>query len=153
MSNTGKKTRKTAAHKGAESRPTIFDQALADEICDLIAGGSNLVRVCADPKFPTRSTVYNWFDANPAFFDRYARARKDRADWRSDRIDEVCQKVEAGIIGSQEARVIIDALKWQAGKEDQGKYGEKVTNEHTGANGGPILTKSITFEGVGPDEE
>jgi hypothetical protein len=38
----------------------------------------------------------------------------------------------------QRSRLRVDLRKWAAGKLAPKKYGEKVTQEHTGADGGPI---------------
>ena len=58
--------------------------------------------------------------------DQYARARERRADARAERIDEITDEVKLGTLGANEARVIIDAEKWQAGKENSKRYGDKL---------------------------
>jgi hypothetical protein len=42
------------------------------------------------------------------------------------------------------SRLRVDARKWVAAKLKPKKYADKITNEHTGANGGPIQTQQIT---------
>jgi hypothetical protein len=56
----------------------------------------------------------------------YARAREHRADARADRIDEICDELHRGKLDPNAARVLIDAEKWQAGKEMPKRYGDRV---------------------------
>jgi hypothetical protein len=46
-----------------------------------------------------------------------------------------------GKLDPQVARVAIDAEKWLAAKKQPKVFGEKVTNELVGKNGGPIVTE------------
>ena len=118
---------------------TTYSQEIADRICDEIANGSNLNRLCESDDFPTQQTVFNWFKQQPAFFENYAHARSLRAGVRSDRIDGYLQQVLSGKLDANSARVIIDAEKWQAGKENPKVYGDKVQQEVSGAGGGPVV--------------
>ena len=62
----------------------------------------------------------------PSFSDDYMRARDDRGDLRNDKIDEIRDNMLAGLIDFNTARVAIDTLKWQAGKEAPKRYGERL---------------------------
>jgi len=75
---------------------------------------------------PDRDTVYAWLGKYTEFSDNYARAREDRADWRSDRIDDYVRRMISGEIDANTCRVAIDAEKWQAGKEKPRRYGDKL---------------------------
>ncbi len=107
-------------------RPSTFTQEVADAVCSLIAEGGNLNAICQRDDMPSRETVYKWMREQPAFADNYARSREDRADWRSDRIDNYIKMMMAGEIDSNQCRVAIDAEKWQAGKEKPKRYGDKI---------------------------
>jgi hypothetical protein len=63
----------------------------------------------------------------------YAGARRDRADVRFDRMDELLDKIERGDVDPAQARVMMDAIRWMAGKENAKHYGDKVIAEHTGS--------------------
>lgn len=119
-------------------RPTEYSLERAAAICDRIALGSNLNQVCGEESFPERSTVYLWLQKHRDFSDMYARARETRADTRADKIDEICQQVQRGELEPQAARVIIDALKWQASKEQPRRYGERQQLEHVGLDRQPL---------------
>ena len=107
-------------------RPTVYTPALVGLICAKIADGSNLNLICAEEGFPSRDTVYAWLQKYPDFSDNYARAREDRADVRSDRIDGYVLQLLDGKIDANQARVAIDAEKWQAGKEKPKRYGDSI---------------------------
>ena len=105
-------------------RPSTYTEEIGDLICAKVAGGSNLNKICSLDEFPSRDCIYHWLKTNAAFADNYARSREIRADSRSDQIDDLIQGVIDGSMDWQAARVAIDALKWQAGKENPKKYGD-----------------------------
>lgn len=57
-------------------RPSIFSQALADEIAERIADGETLKSICSEERMPNRSTVFRWEAQDRAFCDLLARARE-----------------------------------------------------------------------------
>ena len=97
-----------------------------EEICFEVADGSNLERIGNDPRFPSKPTLYKWLNTHDDLFNDYARARTARADARADRIDSYVLEVKEGKLDPQAARVMIDAEKWQAGKENSARYGDKL---------------------------
>ena len=113
--------------KKKRGRPSKLTLETAAEICELVACGSNLTRICKQPEMPDITTVLKWLAENPDFSQHYARAREMRADARADRIDAITEKLERGEIDANSARVMIDAEKWQAGKEQPKRYGDKQT--------------------------
>ena len=113
-------------------RLSEYTEEMADKICDLVAGGSNLTKIGQMDDMPSRKTIYKWKRENEAFGNNYARARDTRADARADRIDAIVDKVESDELPSDRARVMIDAIKWMAGKEAPKRYGDKVEVEHSG---------------------
>lgn len=121
-----KRTKPKDEPKRPAHRPSSYTLELAESICDLVASGENLERICAKDDFPSKDTVYKWLRKHPEFADEYATARARRADARSDRIDEIKERCLNGKITSDVARVVIDAEKWQAGKENAKKYGDRV---------------------------
>lgn len=92
-----------------------------------IAAGMSVSKCCKLDGMPNKDTIFEWLMDDAEFSDQYARARERRADARAERIDDICAKVEDGKLGPNEARVIIDAEKWQAGKENSKRYGDKLT--------------------------
>jgi hypothetical protein len=50
-------------------------------------------------------------------------------------------ELREGKIDWQTARLEIDTLKWQAGKEAPKRYGDRISQEISGPGGAPIDTK------------
>lgn len=130
-------------------RPSIFTEAIADEICERIADGESLRSICTDANMPAKSTVFKWLANNAAFADQYARAREAQADSLTDDILPIAddsrndwlkkwgeEDENAGWVQNAEAmrraQIRIDARKWLAGKLAPKKYGEKQQIEHSG---------------------
>ena len=63
---------------------------------------------------------------NPALVEQYERARTIRADARFEAIDEIVEAVGNGILDPNAARVMIDTIKWQCGKERPKRYSDKI---------------------------
>lgn len=104
-----------------------FDQAIADEICDRLAKGESLRKICGaerDDFMPGRTTVLKWLGENEAFASQYARAREAQADCKFEEAWEIAEKATAESV--QVARLQVDTIKWQASKLAPKKYGDKV---------------------------
>ena len=121
-------------------RPSSYTQETADRICELLASGESLRRVCMLEGMPTRVTVMNWMDANPDFYAKYARARDIGLDERADKMDEDVDN-EPDVA---RARLKLDYAKWYLAKLAPKRYGEKLDLGVSGPNGGPIET-AVTF--------
>lgn len=107
---------------------------------------------------PDKATVFRWLAKYEAFRDQYARAREAQADalfddildiaddgrndWMQRKFGEEDRWVENGEALRRSA-LRIDARKWMAGKLLPKKYGEKVMQEITGKDGGPIQTEEV----------
>lgn len=140
-------------------RVTEFKQETADTICQRIADGESLRSICTSEEMPHKSVVMRWLSENVAFQDQYARSREAQADAIFDEILDIVDDgrndwmerqgddgEDAGwrVNGEhiQRAKLRVDARKWMAGKLQPKKYGERVTQEHVGADGGPIKTET-----------
>lgn len=124
------------------NKPTSFNPELAERVCARIAQGDSVRKACRGDGYPHWRTFMRWLasqDPEPeegrpktvgpyeALRQHYARAREIRADARFERIDNVVADMRRGKVNDRQARVEIDALKWQAGKENARRYGEAVT--------------------------
>lgn len=110
-------------------RPSSFTQEVADSICEAIAESDyGLEQICEDERFPDKSTIYRWLDANESFRDQYARAKLRQADtqaWRGTK--EALTASDAGL-----GRLKWDARRWNAAKLYPKVYGDKQEVAHTG---------------------
>lgn len=133
-----------------------YNQEVADAICERLVEGESLRSICRDEVMPAISTVFRWLTLHQDFSEQYARAKEEQADTLADEIiaiaDEcvIGEKIETNAEGAivkkvtgdmiERSRLRVDARKWYAGKLKPKKYGDKVSQEISGPNGGPITT-------------
>ena len=117
-----------------------YSEEVADKIVHGLTEGKSMREVCAVEGMPDRVTVVRWMASNEAFASNIARARELQADYMDDLILETANACNSET--AQADRVRIWAYQWRASKLRPKVYGDKVTQELTGANGGPIQTQS-----------
>lgn len=132
-------------------RPTDYTKELGDEICVRIADDEGVSAICRDERMPSRTTIYMWLRTQEEFANNYARARNDQGHTVADEMREIRRKIESGELDPAAARVITDALKWEAGKRAPKSYGERSAVELSGPNGGAIPISAITRTVVDPE--
>lgn len=121
-------------------RPSLYSPEVAKVLCERAVTRS-LRAVCLDEDMPSEGTVYGWLKDHKEFAEDYARAREVRGYRRGEDMDELLEGVRAGDIKPDVARVIQDGIKWQAARENSKLFGDKIQQEVTGKDGGPIETK------------
>lgn len=127
--------------KNKGGRPTKYSIELASEICELLADGNPLRRICKMDGMPNASSVYLWLIQHKEFSEMYARAREDQADALADEVVEIADeqpelvqvydkdgklvevKIDSALLAWQRNRM--DARKWTAAKLKPRKYGER----------------------------
>ncbi|WP_210265292.1 hypothetical protein [Ensifer canadensis] len=116
-------------------RPTTYSAEMAARICAEIACGQSLRKVCKPSGMPAASTVFLWLSKHREFSEQYARAQADRTAYWAEEIVEISddEKTE-----TQRARLKVDTRKWLMSKMAPKKFGERVSNEISGPNGGPV---------------
>lgn len=138
-----------------KGRPSLFNQELANHICDTIATSSKSLRsICLEDNMPTVRTVLGWLSEGDkedgkaefkAFLHQYARARDQQADFLAEEILEIAEHTEedhTAFTGGnvvQRDKLRIDARKWIASKLKPKKYGDKIDHNHEG--GQTIIVK------------
>ena len=120
-------------------RPTKYSEELINEICRR-ARTRSINAVAQDEDMPCQATIYNWLAENPEFLENYESARRTRAFARAESLDETLQELRSGQIDAAQARVIMDAIKWQCGRENP-KFSDKV--DHVSSDGSMSPVKSI----------
>jgi hypothetical protein len=118
--------------------PTTEPNPLFLEVCTLIAQGDSVTNACTGVGVSRRTffAALAQADDNSLLHASYTKARKARADSRSDEIDEIIRRAllsraDANYVEPNAARVAIDALRWQMGKENAKRYGDKLQVEDT----------------------
>lgn len=140
-----------AKNKGG--RPSGLTQEIADEICERLADGESLRSICEEEGKPSKSMVMRWLRQAEWFRDQYTRAREMQADVLADEILNIADDgrndwMERNADGSKgwaengealrRSQIRIDARKWMAGKMRPKVYGDKITQEQSGPDGGPV---------------
>ena len=140
----------------SRGRPVSYRQEIADEICRRLSEGESLRRICRDPRMPPNPTVIEWVRDNRGadevngrlgFAEQYARARELGTDSIADEVLELGLDGYLGPDGYvdngeiQRLRLLSDNRKWYLSKTAPKKYGDKVTTEVTGADGGQLITR------------
>lgn len=122
---------------------------LAKTLCQRIAKGESLLKICREERMPSRDFVYDWLREDTEFRDMYVRAREDQAETmleeilaiaddakRDTRIERDKQGREIEVSDNewiQRSKLRVDARKWAMSKLAPKKYGDKIGVEHSGS--------------------
>ncbi len=128
-----------------------FTQEIAKVICDRLASGESLLKICRDDDMPSNVTVYKWIQQQPSFASDYAHARELQADTIFDECLDIADRVKLGVKTitkstgveiieadmTEHRRLQIDTRRWMAGKMRPKKYNDRyieaaITQEDSG---------------------
>lgn len=140
-------------------RPTTYSTDITDAICERLAMGESMRSIARDDDMPAISTIFKWIREHDEFSKQYALAKQESADAMAEDILDIAddgtndwmekQDSEGNAAGwsfngehVQRSKLRVDARKWLMSKMKPKKYGEKVSQEITGKDGGPIETKT-----------
>lgn len=111
---------------------------------------------------PGERTVYRWVESNESFRQKYVRAREAQAERMAEEILDIADNAtndwmarfgdddggwQANGEHMQRSRLRVDSRKWLMSKMLPKKYGDKLTQEVTGADGGP---QRVVYEWASP---
>jgi hypothetical protein len=110
-------------------RPSTYTEAKGVEVCTRIVEGQSLRTVCRAPGMPGLTTLFEWRRAHPGFAEQYAHAREDQADAHIEEMLDVARSAPRAKSSEevQGYRLLVDTLKWRAGKMKPKSYGDKLT--------------------------
>lgn len=136
-------------------RPSDFSAEITAIICERLGLGESLREICRDETMPSKSTVMRWLAVQPEFRDQYACAREAQADYFAEEIIEISddgtndwmeRRLTDGSTVEVEnkevlnrSRLRVDTRKWLMARMAPKKYGDKITQEVTGADGAPLV--------------
>lgn len=110
---------------------------------------------------PAMSTVFLWLRTHSEFSEQYAKAKAEAADALVEEILDISDDGSNDWMASndpenagyrtngeaiQRSRLRVDTRKWIASKLKPKKYGDRVTQEVTGPNGGPLEHRVTRIE-------
>lgn len=129
---------------GRPAEPVPDDKI--QEICDWISTGQTLRQWCRDNNIHY-STVYLWMQKDKVFAQRFAEARDIGADCIADDALEIID-TEPAMTGGDNPKYDNAHVAWLRNRAEYRlkllakwnpkKYGDRMINEHTGSDGGPI---------------
>ena len=122
----------------AGGRPTDYSTDLAYEICARIAEGESLRSICRCEGMPDAVTVRRWLAAREEFRIQYARAREEQADSLAEEMLDAARKEAIDQVGVADKRVLIDTLKWRAGKLKPKVYSDATNIKLSGDAENPL---------------
>lgn len=121
-------------------RPTDHTDELVDRICEELAAGRSLNRICKEEDWaPDKSTFYRWMYRHENIRAKYAMAKNAQQEYAAEDILEIAYAADPTTYNV--ARLKVDAHKWIASKLLPKRYGEKQQLEHTGESGGPMIIR------------
>lgn len=99
-------------------------------------------------------TIFDWLSSNEEFSQQYTRACSERAEAIFEETLEIADDASKDYIETddgprlnqehvQRSRLRVDTRKWFVSKMLPKKYGDRITQELTGKDGGPIETKEV----------
>jgi hypothetical protein len=118
--------------------PAPFDwtEEIESRICEELASGSSIRDIAAMDWAPSEPTIYRRMAADKEFAALISDARAAQQDYEVDRCVELADKATAE--DWQVVKLRIWARQWRAAKLAPKKYGDKLSTELTGPNGGPL---------------
>jgi hypothetical protein len=133
-------------------RPSTYSPEVGDQICELMAEGWSLRRICEREEMPARQTVMRWVESNTTFRDQFLLARVHMFDWIADDIIRIADDSTGDVFYDndtgravadhariQRDRLRVDSRKWLLSKQDAKRYGDRLAVEPE--NTGPIVIK------------
>ena len=135
--------------KKTRGKPTVFSKARAQEIIDLVLEERTIREICSLAHMPTKPTLFKWLDDNPDFRDTFEHAKQFLADILIDDIKEIADDARNDFMMTKKgpklnkeavmrSKLRVDARFRLAEKLFPRRFGSKVTQEITGAEGKPI---------------
>jgi hypothetical protein len=92
-------------------------------VIELFAAGMTIREVEATPGMPCWRTIQTWLRNDPQFLAQYARARAVSAEWLEHEALDAARSATT-FEQTQAARLLVDTIKWSAGKRNPKVYGE-----------------------------
>ena len=154
-------------------RPSSYSKKIANLICQRLASGESLVKICASKGMPSVPTVMSWLwkesKFQEDFLNNYTRAREQQAEILADQIISIADDDSADVIfvegkdGSgktafprlnkefvQRSHLRVESRKWVASKLLPKKYGDKLAL--SGDKEAPITIEVVKFAAKDQDK-
>lgn len=121
-----------------------------DKICDLIIAGDSMTSIAAQIGVNI-STLIEWSEGDTNRSARVREARRHSGRIWDEKAEE-CILLAVDKFGLDKAKELAHHYRWRAKAIAPREYGDKVTQEHTGAGGGPIAIAAVDLKNLSDDE-
>jgi len=121
-------------------RPTAYRRDVADRICEAVANGGTLKKLC-EAEGIAIGTLYEWVDSNrDGFGDRLNQARLRRYDlWEDELIEHAHTELGSQNMAAVQARrTLIDTMKWILARRLPAKWSEQTLHQHQVSGGAEV---------------
>jgi hypothetical protein len=127
-----------------------FSQELFDLICERVADGESLRKVCAEAGMPRKATVMRWVAADETLAKQWALAMEFRCELYAEEIVALADEAPRTYMDAvKKARLIdpsavvhqknqVNARMWTASRLLAKKYGDRVAASVGGPDGKPL---------------
>jgi hypothetical protein len=110
------------------SKKYEYNKVHAEIICDRIATGESITKICKEPNMPSYGSIMAWVKNNEDFAEMYQMAKMERADSYFDRVlDEADDALGATKDTIAINKLRSDTYKWAASVSKPTEYGNKTT--------------------------
>lgn len=107
-------------------KPERRTEEMIQEICDRLACGESLSRICQDEHIAAYATVKRWRMTDPDLKARMNAAYEEMADTMREIATEMTTGGELALPTVNENRLAFDSFKWQMSKLNRVDFGDKV---------------------------
>lgn len=135
--------------RGPQLKPRVeFSQEIFDRICEKIADGASVRAACTGNGMPNRSTFNKWRKLTIELQAQYDEAYREYEENACDDIQYISDTVK----DAARAKNMMDSRKWRLKIRNRKIYGDHISAEHSGPDGGPIRVQRVRLNMV-PVEE
>ena len=121
-----------------------YSTVTADLICQRVAEGDSLNKICRTEGFPSYSTICRWRRQHPEFKEAIEQAYSDRGETLRDQIDSLADEVD--VDNKDVVKLKAELKKWLASK-DSAKYDSKPQVQAGGGGVTFIIETGIRVSG------
>jgi hypothetical protein len=131
-------------------RPSKRSPGVIERIIEGLSKGTPLTVICSPDEMPDDNTVRAWMREDPDLSDDIARARKTGFDAIADNLRSTARGEGDSTGDFLRDKLIIETDLKLLAKWDPKRYGDRIAQEITGADGGPLTTASVQLP---PEQE
>src|SRR5271168_4832966 len=142
-------------------KPLVYTDELAKDICDRLANGETLTRICRDEDMPRFGTVIDWAQGNVAgavgFVAMYARAKELQLAHMADSIQDIAddgtndwqvdedgnERVDHEHV--QRSKLRVESRRWLLSKLRPDLFGDRIAHQQLDEHGKPARSGGVVI--------